>query len=280
MTPVPASATRSAAPLIGPRARFRDLVAAEWIKLWSLRSTYGSLALIAVSAVLFSARAALADQYNWPDYSPERRAAFDPIHDAFPEEGWLFIILAAGAVGALMIAGEYASGQIRTTFAAVPARRAVVAAKVVVLGAVMLVVGVLAAAASFWLSQAILADRQAGASIGEPQALRAVVASALLLPVCALIGFGVGALVRHTAPAIVITATLLLLAPMAFDISNRWTAVAHNALPVPAWERLVGNPYVLPNLHVATVAGSWTVFAVWPLVAALLATVVVHRREP
>ena len=29
-----------------PRARFRDLLAAESTKLWSLRSTYGSLALI------------------------------------------------------------------------------------------------------------------------------------------------------------------------------------------------------------------------------------------
>ncbi|SBT44742.1 hypothetical protein [Micromonospora auratinigra] len=267
-------------PVTEPAARFRDLLAAEWIKLWSLRSTWGSLALIAVSAVLFSARAALADQHNWPGYSPDRRAAFDPIHDAFPEEGWLFVILAAGAVGALMITGEYASGQIRTTFAAVPARRAVTAAEVVLLAGVMSVVGALAAALSFWLSQAILAGRQAGASIGEPQALRAVAASALLVPVCALIGFGIGALVRHTAPAIVATATLLLLAPLAFDITNRWTAAVHNALPVPAWERLVGNPYVLPNLHVATVPGSWLVLAGWPLVATLLAAVVVHRREP
>lgn len=100
------------------------------------------------------------------------------------------------------------------------------------------------------------------------------------MPVCALIGFGIGALVRHTAPAIVATATLLLLAPLAFDITNRWTAAVHNALPVPAWERLVGNPYVLPNLHVATVPGSWLVLAGWPLVATLLAAVVVHRREP
>ncbi|MFI5832876.1 ABC transporter permease [Micromonospora sp. NPDC051300] len=261
-------------------ARFRDLIAAEWIKLWSLRSTYGSMALIAVSAVLFSVRAALADHHNWPGYSAERRASFDPIHDAFPEEGWLFIMLAAGAVGALMIAGEYASGQIRTTLIAVPDRRAVVTAKVVVLAAVMLVVGAVAAAASFGVSQAILADVGAGASIGEPDALRAVAASTLLLPVCALIGFGVGALVRHTAPAVVVTTTLLLLAPLAFDITDPWTAAVHNALPVPAWERLVGNPYVLPNLHVATVPGSWAVFVVWPVVAALLAAVVVHRREP
>ncbi|MFE9652201.1 ABC transporter permease subunit [Micromonospora sp. NPDC006431] len=265
---------------VEPAARFRDLLGAEWIKLWSLRSTYGSLVLIAVSAVLFSARAALADHHNWPNYSAERRAAFDPIHDAFPDEGWLFIVLAAGAVGAVMIAGEYASGQIRTTFAAVPARRAVVGAKVVVLAVVMLVVGVLAAGVSFGLSQAILADRGAGAALGDPGALRAVAASALLLPVCALTGLGIGALVRHTAPAIVTTTAVLLLLQLAFDTKRQWTAAIHNALPVPAWDRLVGNPYIMLNDHLATVPGSWAVLAVWPVVAALAAMAVVHRREP
>ncbi|MFE9690044.1 hypothetical protein [Micromonospora sp. NPDC005806] len=274
----PATATRRRT--AEPAARFRDLLAAEWIKLWSLRSTYGSMALIAVSAVLFSARAALADHHNWPSYSAERRAWFDPIHDAFPEEGWLFVILAAGAVGAVLIAGEYASGQIRTTFAAVPDRRAVMTAKVVVLAAVMLVVGVLAATASFWLSQAILADRHAGASITDPGALRAVAASALLLPVCALTGLGIGALVRYTAPAIVTTTAVLLLLPMAFDNRHRWTAAIHNALPVPAWERLVGNPFVGLDGHPATIPDSWAVFAAWPVVTALVAMAVVHSREP
>ncbi|MEU1603335.1 hypothetical protein [Micromonospora matsumotoense] len=265
---------------VEPAARFRDLLAAEWLKLWSLRSTYGSLALIAASAVLFSVRAALADRHNWPGYSAERRAAFDPIHDAFPEEGWLFVILAAGAVGAVTIAGEYASGQIRTTFAAVPARAAVAAAKVLVLATVMLVVGVLTAGVSFGLSQAILAERGAGASLGDPGALRAVIASALLLPVCALIGLGFGALLRHTAPAIVATTGLLLLLPLAFDLENRWTAALHNALPVPAWERLVANPYLQFNEHLATIPGCWVALAAWPVLAALVAALVVHHREP
>ncbi|MFF5172077.1 ABC transporter permease subunit [Micromonospora sp. NPDC000089] len=268
-------------PLVGEAPdRFRHLLAAEWIKLWSLRSTYWSLALIAVSAALFSVRAALADHHNWPDYSPERQAAFDPVHDAFPEEGWLFVMLAAGAVGAVMIAGEYASGQIRTTFAAVPDRRAVITAKVAVLAVVMLAVGGLAAGLSFGLSQGILADRGAATSLADPEALRAVIASVLLLPVCALIGLGIGALVRHTAPAIVTVTTVLLLLPLGFDITHRGTAAIHNALPVPAWERLVSNPYVVANLHVASVPGSWLVLAAWPVAAALVAVLVVHRREP
>lgn len=274
----PARTTRRTA---APPARFRDLLAAEWIKLWSLRSTYGSLAVITVSALLFSARAALADHRNWPDYSAERRAFFAPVGDAFPEEGWLFVVLAAGSVGAVMIASEYASGQIRTTFAAVPARRAVAAAKVVVLAAVMTAVGALASGGAFWLSQAILADRHAGASIADPGALRAVVASALLVPVCALAGLGIGALVRHTAPAIVTTTAVLLLLPLAFDTRHRWTAAVNHAQPVPAWERLV-ELVPFPNYDgwVATIPTSWTVFATWSLTATLATLIALHHRDP
>ena len=41
-----------------PRARFRDLVAAEWIKLRSLRSTYWVLALSALVVIAFNVNAA------------------------------------------------------------------------------------------------------------------------------------------------------------------------------------------------------------------------------
>ncbi|MFF3686085.1 hypothetical protein [Streptomyces sp. NPDC002187] len=51
----------------------------------------------------------------------------------------MVLILATGSIGALTVVGEYSTGQIRTTFAAVPARRSVVAAKVAVVTAVMLV---------------------------------------------------------------------------------------------------------------------------------------------
>jgi MYXO-CTERM domain-containing protein len=48
-----------------------------------------------------------------------------------------------------------------------------------------------------------------------------------------------------------------------------------------AWKRLVQNwppdPHSLG--YTATVAGSWTVYALWPLVAVLLAVAVVRRRD-
>jgi hypothetical protein len=266
-----------------PRARFRDLLAAEWTKLWSLRSTYGSLTLLMLAAIGFSANAALADYHNWPTYSADRRALFNPLRDAFPEQAYLFIMLAAGSIGAITIVGEYATGMIRTTFAAVPDRRSVMTAKITLVTAVMVVVGAIAAGTSFGLSQAILSGRQVGYSIGDPGAPQAIAASSLLVPVCALVGMGIGAVIRHAAPTIVTTAVVLLLLPTAFDDDNRWQAAINHAMPLSAWEHLIDTRPRPSWVHVAyppTTTGSWTVYLAWPLVAAIAAVIVAHRRDP
>lgn len=265
-----------------PPARFRDLLAAEWLKLWSTTSVRWALGLATLFAVVVSVNASLADHRNWPSYSADRRALFNPLRDAFPEAGYVLLVLAAGSVGAMVIVGEYSSGLIRTTFAAVPARRSVMAAKALVVGAVMTVVGAVAAGASFGVSQAILADRNAGYSLADPGVLRAVAATALFVPVCALLGMGIGGVVRHPAGAVVAITAVLLLLPRLVDTQQyRWVAEVHNALPFPAWERLIQlRPDVYhPEAFPATVAGSWMVFALWPLGAVLAAVVVVHRRD-
>jgi ABC-2 type transport system permease protein len=267
---------------VEPRARFRDVLAAEWIKLWSLRSTPWTLLMVTLYVVGVSAYASLADYRNWPSYAPERRALFDPLRDAFPQPATLFLVLAAGSVGANAIVGEYSTGLIRTTFAAVPARASVVAAKIGVVVAVMTAAGVVAALASFAVSQGILSTRGAAVSITDPVALRAVVASALLVPVCALVGMGIGALLRHPATTIAAAVGTLLLLPLLFDVDHRWSAAVHYALPLPAYERLiVADPDVFHQIaYDGTVRGSWLAFAGWALVSAVVAVVVVSRRDP
>ncbi|MEV1145057.1 hypothetical protein [Micromonospora sp. NPDC049799] len=263
--------------------RFRDLVAAEWIKMWSLRSTWWALGLILVSMVGLAAYAALATTGGWAGWSPEQRSLHSPLGDAFPDEAQLFVVLAASAVGTVAVGGEYASGLFRGTFAAVPRRGAVAAAKVLVLATVTTAVGVLGAATAFTVAQAILTDVGAQMSVTDPGALRGITASALLVPVSALVGTAVAALVRHSAPAIVAATALLLLLPTALDEDERWTALLRHAMPVAAWQRLMetGEPPPWISLpYRATVGGAWSTYAVWTLVAALLTVAAIHRRDP
>ncbi|MEU8497315.1 hypothetical protein ACGFYF_07950 [Streptomyces lavendulae] len=177
---------------------------------------------------------------------------------------------------------EYGSGLIRTTMVAVPARQVVVPAKAVVLAAVWTAVGTVISQAAFLVSQAVLDGRHAGVPLTHPGVARALVASALLAPACALVGMGLGALIRHTAGSVAATLFTLVMLPPLFSTSRQWSAAVKHVMVVSAWKRLVQNWGDLPDInrvHDATVPGSWAVYAVWPLVAVALAVVVVRRRD-
>ncbi|MGN9792914.1 ABC transporter permease [Streptomyces sp. OZ13] len=296
---VPRTTTAKAVP--GPRvfaavaevpARFRDLLVAEWIKLWSLRSTYWVLGGSAPVVVGINVNSAwsnadrLAQQYGRPAAPPpgmpeKPEMLFDPLGTAFVDPAWQLLMVVAGSVGAIAVFGEYTSGLIRTTFAAVPARRAVMAAKATVMTAVMLVLGVVVAGASFGVTQAILRDHH-GLSLGDPGALRAVAAAALLAPLCALVGMALGALVRHAAGTVVAVVGVLLLLPALFQGETyRWVKEIGNAMPLSAWQALVRNPerdYSMSKYPVS-VTEAWIVFGAWSLLAAIVAVAVVHRRD-
>jgi ABC-2 type transport system permease protein len=267
----------------GDDARFGDLLAAEWIKLWSLRSTWWAVGVSALAIIWLNVNAAFADYRNWPGYPASIRGIFVPVwalSDAFTQGAAMTLMLVAGTLGALIIVGEYSSGLARTTFAAVPARRSVVAAKASVLTAVTFGHGAVIAAVSFGVTQAILSGRHVGMSIGDPAALRVVAASALLAPVCALVGMGLGALIRHGAASVVATTLVLLLLPTFFNDRHAWAAAVLHAMPYGAWNRLVDSGvYLVAPPHPASVDGAWLVFAVWPLVAAVIAGVAVGRRD-
>ncbi|MEV5708710.1 hypothetical protein [Actinoallomurus sp. NPDC052274] len=278
--------TRTVRPAVTePRARFRDLLAAEWTKLWSLRSTSWTLLLSGLVIIGINVNGAVADYHNWPHYDADIRAIFVPIwaiRDAFAQVAGLVVMLAAGSVGAITITGEYGTGLIRTTFAAVPARRSLVAAKLIDVTAVMLGYGTVVAGASFWASQAILSGHHVGMSIGYPGAFEAMAASALLAPVSALIGMGLGAIIRHGAATMVITTAVLVLLPLCFTDHYRWTADIKHALPASAWGRLVDVGYGRFGFtvrHPTTTTEAWITLALWALAAAAVSIAVVDRRD-
>ncbi|MGW1016178.1 ABC transporter permease [Streptomyces niveus] len=268
-----------------PAARFRDLLAAEWLKLWSLRSTVWAYVIGTLVVVGFNAGATYDRYRYWTARNAADRADFiaDGIayQYAYTTNAGTIMMLAAGAIGAVAITGEYGTGLIRTTFAAVPARRSVMAAKAGVLTLVMTGYGAVVAALSFWLSQAILARRDAGVSVGDPGSLRLVVASALLAPVCGLAGMAIGVLLRHGGAAIVTVVVVLLVVPLVFADDRHWAAVVDHALPSSAWMRLVDVRYD-PGVGIPfpwTVGGAWTVFALWALGAAAVAVFAAPRRD-
>ncbi|MEU8629233.1 ABC transporter permease [Streptomyces sp. NPDC048669] len=266
------------------RARFSDLLAAEWLKTWSLRSTPWLYVSTALAVIAFNAGTAYDHYKYWYEYDGQSRTSFIangiPLVDAFTANSAMVLVLALAAIGAVSVTGEYGTGLIRTTFTAVPARRSVMAAKVLVLASVTTVFGALVAAASFASTQAILAGRNASVSLDHPDALRVIAASALLAPVAALAGLAIGTVIRHTGGSVVGCVVVLLLLPVVLSERRHLTAVLLHTLPFSAWERLTSTAMQRSHdLFPWTIAGAWTVYALWAVAAGAVTVFAAHRRD-
>ncbi|MDT0342677.1 ABC transporter permease [Streptomyces litchfieldiae] len=265
-----------------PPARHRDLIAAEWLKLWSLRSTPWSLAIAALTVVAFNALAA-HDQYRaWPRYEAADRARFIAsgmaLQSTFTGNAAMILMLAVGAIGAVTVVGEYSTGAIRTTFAAVPARGSVLAAKATVVTAVTTALGVLVSAASFALARTIMSGRDIPLPLDDPATQRLLVSSALLAPLSALIGMATAVLIRHGPTTMLTVFTVALLLPLVLSDDHHWSAVLDHLTPYMAWSRL-SQPDAEMVPYPWTVGGAWTVFAGWAVASALLTVTVVRYRD-
>ncbi|MEV4342180.1 ABC transporter permease [Streptomyces sp. NPDC049590] len=211
--------------------------------------------------------------------SPSGPADFRP-YDAYPPAGYWTLILVASSMGALTVVSEYSGGLIRTTTVAVPARGSVVLAKAAVTAAPWTAAGTAASTGSLLVSQAILDGHHAGLPITHPGVFRALVASALLALVCALVGLGFGVLLRHAAGTVITSVFTLVMLPPMFSESSRWSASIKHALVSAAWNRLIQTWEPEPGSlgYTATVSGSWIVYTLWPLITVALAVLVVRRR--
>lgn len=128
----------------------------------------------------------------------------------------LVAILAVQTIG-----GEYSTGMIRVTLAAVPRRHTMLAAKAALLSALILLAGTVGVLASAVLGRLILPGNGFTAthgyellSLSHGPTLRAAVGSMLYLVLVGLLSLGIATMVRDSAIAIGIVLGLLYLFPI------------------------------------------------------------------
>jgi ABC-2 type transport system permease protein len=124
-------------------------------------------------------------------------------------------------LGVLVVGGEYGSGMIRTTLAAMPRRDLVLAAKAVTLTGAVAAAGSVAVLGSLLAGRLILPGHGFTPVRGYPPlspadgpTLRAVVGSVLYLVLIALLSLGVATILRDSATSIGIVLGLLYLFPV------------------------------------------------------------------
>ncbi|MFJ6652497.1 ABC transporter permease [Microbacterium sp. NPDC091313] len=256
-----AAATASSRPDTGVRLSFARVLRSEMIKITTLRSTWWALAVAAALSVGISALIAAASSQFAPGY-PTINAILSPTQ---------FTMLVAGILGAIVITGEYSTGMIRSTLTAQPRRGAILAAKAIVVSALV----ALSTAVTYAIAIAVTAPLLstpidwADASMSWVPLLFGV-----LSMVCfALIGLGFGFVVRNGAGAIAATVGVLFVLPIVFSLFTlfgdgwRWLVDLTQYLPMNAASTLSspGAEDLLPSLLalavwvIAPVVGGWLI---------------------
>ncbi|MDQ7907694.1 ABC transporter permease subunit [Phytohabitans sp. ZYX-F-186] len=133
-------------------------------------------------------------------------------------------MIAAAVLGVLYVTSEYKTGMIRTTLTASPRRGRVLVAKALLLGTVTFACGLVASLASLLGARPIQRDRgfvppfYPDPSLTSGTVLRAVFGTAAFLALMALLGLGLGAVIRRTAGAVVAVLALAVVPGIASSL--------------------------------------------------------------
>jgi len=255
--------------------RGADLVAAEWIKFWSLRSTY--LALLAAAVATPGIAMIVANDNVGYLRAGQPHGTIDVSPLAISFRGLALAQLIVGVLGALTVTGEFGSGSIRATFVAVPRRSGTLLAKAAVVGVVMLVFGQLLAFGSFLGTQAVFNPVHLGLSAAAPGVPRAVFGAGCYLAVIAVVGVGIGALVRSTAGAVATVAGYFFLLPQVTSALPRpwrdWTA---DALPAVSAQQISS---LHPDPDFLSVGHSYLLLLSYAVAVPLAGILLVRQRD-
>ncbi|MFI7213774.1 ABC transporter permease subunit [Micromonospora maritima] len=250
---------------------FRHVARMEWIKLRSVRSTWW----LAGATVLAMAATGIGVGIGYRSHTPVATVA-QILNNSL--SGAILAQLLLGALGVLTVTGEYGTGQIRSTLAAVPRRRTVLAAKAAVSGGAALAVGLAASFAGYLGGQlAIRGTAIPAASLGDPDILRAVLLTGGYLAATALIGVGVGAVLRHSGAAIGVLFALVFVPSFAVGLFGESGIAVGRFVPLLMLLNSVAVTSPTPGLFAGWV--SVLVMGGYAVVAVVCGGVVLRRRD-
>ncbi len=173
---------------------------AEWTKFHTLPSTWRMTAMAIVTSIGLGVILCASQAGQWATMSASQRRSFDPTACSL---GGVFLVGVAllASLAVRSVTAEYATGMIRSTFTATPTRPLVLAAKAAVSAAFVFPVVLLCNLVSFEAGQRVFAPKHLEVSLGHPGVLQAIIFGAIGVSLVAILGVGLGGIIRHTAGA-------------------------------------------------------------------------------
>lgn len=280
MTAVTAPSTRlhtSHTPRINGRQTFGRALRSEWIKIRSLRSTWLTSAIAVAVMVLFGAATAVG-YHGIPEQADQAKYQIT--------SGAPFGYVIVAVLGALLITGEYASGQIRSSLSATPHRGRLLIAKAAIVAVFAFALGALSTMTTWAVTIPFLKD-DAG-SLTDNEYLGLFWGSGLTFAAIALMGLAYGFLLRSTAGAIttVVMVLFVIMVPLQIMGSQwEWAKELAGLLPTSA-DAAITDPFAAANTW--GVSGTATflsqaqtalVFLAWTILPLPIAAVIFFKRD-
>jgi ABC-2 type transport system permease protein len=261
-------------------ATFGRLVAGEWVKFRSVRSTWAVLALgvALIPAFAVSRMTSIAQV-------PEAVGASSLVASVYVTSGTALTQLVFAVLGVMAIAGEYGSGQIRTTLAVTPARLPAVAAKLLVTVLAVMAASIVAVAISWAVCAPWFGVTGMSIDLTDADDLRILAGVPLYLGAITALAFGVGLIVRSSAAGIAIVLGFLLVLENLLAVIPWAPIQAFTAyLPSSAGSRLlsseaVGSVITTSNLAVLSPWAGYGVLVAWVAGILAVAVVLLRRRD-
>ena len=248
----------------------------EWIKFWTLRSTWITSFIAIALTVLFGAglAASLGQSEEYQDKAMNLITS-----------GLTFGQIVVAVLGALIITGEYSSGQIRSSLAAVPRRGRLLLSKTVVLSVSSFLLGSVSVFLSWAISKPFLGEH--AGSLTDSHYFGHIWGSGLVFVGIALMTLGLGFLLRSTAGAITVVVSLLFVITIPLQLAAskwEWINKVIGCLPSTVSES-VSDPFQrttewgAQGVQFLSHGQAVAVFAAWALVPLIIAWFVFSRRD-
>jgi ABC-2 type transport system permease protein len=290
MSSVAATTTNPAHGTHDSKLSFGGVLKSEFIKLYTLRSTYWCILIILVLAIGIGLIAATVN--------PPARAGVPVVAltaaqqqaqaAAIANIGTNFGELVLAVLGVLVISGEYSTGMIRSTFAAVPKRLPALFAKAIVLGLTAFGVGLVTIYGTAAVAFPLLPGKHIHPDWGSWKVEEALLGGAVYLTLIALIAFSVGAIVRNTAGGIASALGLILVLPGIVDgifalTQATWLENIGVFLPTSAgnhlYQYVVTAPTAVSGVALLDRTTGGLVLIAWFVVLFAVAAVLLKRRD-
>lgn len=250
---------------------FFSVFRSEWSKLASLRSTWITAAI--ASLITIGISVLIMAQYSGMKGYADKAANYLTVGSSFGQ-------IAVAVLGALLITGEYSSGQIRSSLAAVPRRGRLFAAKALVVAIFSALLGLVTVALTYLLSLPILGDK--AGSLSNPEYLGFFWGTAMAFAIIGLMAMSFGYILRSTAGSISLVVVLLfvILIPLGLAASKwEWVHYITDVLPSSS-AAAVADPYQL--LETTTKLDYDVVIAAgyaWAIIPMIIAYFVFSKRD-